>query len=78
MVNNYDGAGFYLDVLCSLVFGYDEETMKSLEELYFQFNLQVKDNLIFYSIDQFDSIQIEEWNRHEFYKLRNHHLLKSG
>jgi len=50
VVNNYENAGFYLNVLCSLIFIYDKETMDTLEKLHKKFNLEVKGNNIYYVI----------------------------
>ena len=50
VINNYDGIGFYLDVMCSLVFDEDERTLKKLGKLNDQFNTEVKDGKIYYAI----------------------------
>jgi hypothetical protein len=50
VINNYDGVGFYLEVMCSLVFDENERTLKKLGKLNDQFNTEVKDGKIYYAI----------------------------
>jgi hypothetical protein len=48
--NNYDGAGFYLDVMCTIVFDDTEKNSKVLSKLNDPFNTEVKDGKIHYGI----------------------------
>ena len=48
--NCYDGAGFYLDVMCNIVFDDTEKNAKVLSKLNDPFNTDVKDGKIHYGI----------------------------
>lgn len=51
-VNNFDGVGFYLDALCSLVFEIDKKTIEELEKLnhYRSDFLEIKNGKYYYAI----------------------------
>ena len=52
MVNNFDGVGFYLDSLCSLIFPTDDEIIKNLKKLnhYSSEFSEIKKNQYYYAI----------------------------
>lgn len=56
---DYDGAGFYLDLMCNLNFIYTEDTFNSLKNLNNQFSLTQENGKIIYSVPK-------SWVKHLF------------
>jgi hypothetical protein len=48
--NSYDGVGFFMDVMCNIVFDDTEKNAKVLSKLNDPFNTEVKDGKIYYAI----------------------------